>query len=86
MTKFTKPKMNKCKYCKTKNNLTVDHKIPKIQGGTNDLKNLQCLCLRCNTMKSALSDKQVRSLFNWFLDIQVSRIHNGSKPYGMFYK
>ncbi len=71
----------KCKYCKSKENLTIDHKIPQIIGGTNEAKNLQCLCLRCNTMKSGMSDRQVRSLFRWFLQINADRVKNGGKPY-----
>lgn len=63
----------KCRYCLTTKNLTIDHKIPKCQGGSNDRKNLQCLCGRCNQMKSGLSHKQVVRLFLWFQDIQKSR-------------
>ena len=74
-------KMNRCKYCKSRENLTVDHKIARINGGSDELKNLQCLCRRCNTMKSGLDDKRIRSFFNWFLDIQKSRFENGSKVY-----
>lgn len=69
-------KMNKCRYCHSTENLTIDHKIPKIQGGTDDLKNLQCLCKRCNTMKSGLSDRQIRNLFYWFLDIKFKQSKN----------
>ena len=76
----------KCKYCKSKENLTIDHKIPQILGGSDEKKNLQCLCMSCNTMKSGMSDKQVRSLFRWFLKIQDSRIKNGSKPYELYEK
>ena len=71
----------KCKYCKNRENLTIDHKIPKIIGGKDEKKNLQCLCMRCNTMKSGMSDRQVRSIWNWFLKIQRDRIKNGAKPY-----
>lgn len=74
-------KLSKCKYCKSKNNLTIDHKIPKIQDGKDDEKNLQCLCMRCNGIKSGMSDRQVRSMWRWFLQIQESRIANGYKPY-----
>ena len=74
-------KKNRCKYCKTRVNLTLDHKIPIIKGGKDDVKNLQCLCKKCNGMKSSLTDKQIRSLFRWFLEIQKSRIKNGGNPY-----
>lgn len=82
MSKNTgKIKLKKCKYCKTTENLTVDHKIPKSQGGSNDKKNLQCLCKRCNQTKSSLTHKQVLRYFSWFLTIQESRLAAGKKPY-----
>lgn len=71
----------KCKYCKATEDLTIDHKNPVSKGGTNDINNLQTLCRRCNQNKSSLSDKQVRFLFKWFLEIQESRIKTGKKPY-----
>ena len=74
-------KMNRCKYCKNKENLTVDHKNPKCKGGSDDLSNLQCLCKKCNSLKSGLSDRQVRRLWSWFLWIQKEREKNGSKIY-----
>lgn len=30
---------------------TVDHVIPKVKGGTDDLDNLKCCCKICNTLK-----------------------------------
>lgn len=32
--------------------LTRDHIIPRCQGGTSDLDNIQVLCCRCNNLKS----------------------------------
>lgn len=41
-----------CKQCDSaKNDLTIDHVMPVIKGGTNDLKNLQLLCRSCNIAK-----------------------------------
>ena len=74
-------KMKKCKYCKNTENLTIDHKIPTAIGGKDVISNLQCLCKRCNTLKSKMSDRQVRSLFNWFLKIQEDREKHGSNKY-----
>ncbi len=61
---------NKCRYCGATENLTYDHKIPIIKGGSDDLKNIQVLCFRCNSMKSDLTHNQVKRLFDWFRDIQ----------------
>lgn len=77
-------KMKKCKYCKATENLTIDHKVPLIQGGRDDLKNLQCLCKRCNGLKGGLSDRQVRRIWRWFLDIQKNRAERGAKVYNLF--
>ena len=40
--------------------LTIDHVVPIVQGGTNDLSNLQMLCLSCNSSKGAEADNQWR--------------------------
>ncbi|WP_211298936.1 HNH endonuclease [Kineococcus rhizosphaerae] len=40
-----------CCYCGTCAGLTVDHKVPLVLGGTNDLDNLQTLCGSCNSRK-----------------------------------
>lgn len=42
-----------CKKCKTTDSLTVDHIIPILHGGTDDLNNLQALCRSCNSKKGA---------------------------------
>ena len=73
--------MKRCRYCKSTENLTIDHKVPLVHGGTNDLKNLQCLCKKCNGLKSGLSHNEVQRLFKWFLEIQESREKHGSLKY-----
>lgn len=42
---------NKCAYCNSKENLTIDHIIPSSRGGKNIWENLCCCCLVCNTKK-----------------------------------
>lgn len=42
-----------CLKCGATDKLTVDHIIPRARGGSNKPANLQCLCLTCNTRKSA---------------------------------
>ena len=68
--------MKKCRYCHSTENLTLDHKIPLIKGGKNEKKNLQCLCGRCNGMKSDLTSMEVKRLFEWFTWITISKVEN----------
>ena len=42
---------NKCARCGCLEKLTVDHIKPLRKDGTNDLENLQILCLECNRSK-----------------------------------
>lgn len=44
---------NRCAICGEEKPLTVDHILPRIAGGTDDLANIQPLCLSCNTRKNA---------------------------------
>ncbi len=70
-------KMNKCRFCLSTENLTIDHVIPKSKGGTDDIKNLQCLCKRCNTMKSSFTNGQLRSIWRWGEHINQEREASG---------
>ena len=43
-----------CNGCKTQfpfRNMTVDHIVPQVQGGTDHIDNLQLLCGACNSTK-----------------------------------
>ncbi len=42
----------KCVYCGSKDNLTLDHVIPKSKGGKSNWENLVTACHRCNSRKS----------------------------------
>lgn len=64
----------KCKYCRVKENLTYDHKIPLSKGGTSELKNIQVLCGDCNKSKSSLTDGEVRYLFKWFKRMEERKL------------
>lgn len=43
---------NHCLKCGSNDDLTIDHVIPVSIGGDNSHKNLQCLCRKCNSIKS----------------------------------
>ena len=42
-----------CQRCGATDNLTIDHIKPFSKNGSDDEKNLQCLCKNCNCKKSA---------------------------------
>jgi 5-methylcytosine-specific restriction endonuclease McrA len=43
---------NKCYYCTSEHNLTIDHRIPLSRGGTNWPSNLVPACHSCNSKKN----------------------------------
>lgn len=51
-----------CQGCGTLEDLTIDHKVPRSQGGSNKLHNLWVLCATCNGEKA---DMSVRQWLNW---------------------
>lgn len=45
---------NRCQYCGRRHpssELSLDHVIPRSQGGTNSWQNIVCACVRCNVRK-----------------------------------
>ena len=71
--KFIKPKVrlsrrniysrdkNMCQYCGKRfrsADLTIDHVVPRVQGGVNSLSILVCACLPCNTKKGGRTPRQ----------------------------
>lgn len=76
-------KMKKCRYCLSTENLTIDHKHPLILGGTDDIKNLQCLCYSCNQIKSGIPHGQIQTLARWIYKINKMRAEKGKRPYAI---
>jgi 5-methylcytosine-specific restriction endonuclease McrA len=51
----------RCAYCGTKltkRNRSLDHKIPLVRGGTNEISNLVPSCLRCNQRKHSMTAEE----------------------------
>jgi len=58
----------KCRYCDSKllvNNMACDHIHPLSLGGNSTPKNLQMICMRCNTRKGPLTDKNFVKVLKW---------------------
>ena len=52
---------NRCQYCGMRFNLkelTIDHIVPRVQGGGNTWDNLVCACVHCNTRKGGRTPRQ----------------------------
>lgn len=50
-----------CQYCgreHTSGDLTIDHVIPKVQGGANDWRNVVACCRSCNVKKGGQTPRQ----------------------------
>lgn len=46
---------NRCYYCGSDQNLTIDHKVPQAVGGSNHTRNLVTACGSCNSAKGKKS-------------------------------
>jgi len=54
---------NLCQYCDLafdSSELSLDHVIPRSQGGVNSWQNLVCCCVRCNTRKGGRTPTQAQ--------------------------
>jgi len=52
---------NQCQYCGKKfatTELSLDHVIPRSQGGTSTWENIVCACIKCNVKKGGRTPKQ----------------------------
>ena len=57
-----------CGYCGSvidSDKCTVDHLVPKIRGGSNQVENLVLACKSCNTSKGSLSVEDYRIWLSW---------------------
>ena len=57
-----------CNYCNSRllvSNMVCDHIIPLSLGGSSVPKNLQMICMRCNTRKGPLTNKNFKKILNW---------------------
>jgi len=58
----------KCKYCDSRllvSNMVCDHIMPLSLGGSSVPRNLQMICMRCNTRKGPLTNKNFKRILQW---------------------
>jgi 5-methylcytosine-specific restriction endonuclease McrA len=75
---------NKCQYCNSTRNLTIDHIIPKCRGGQDIWENLVVSCSSCNTKKGdkllentgmSLSKRPTAPLNTMFLTLNETKVN-----------
>lgn len=72
----------KCRKCGTTQYLTVDHILPKCEGGTNDFSNLETLCRVCHNRKdNSLHRKLSSKLSKEYLERVVERMEKKRVKY-----
>lgn len=49
---------NRCQYCGTHEDLTIDHVLPKSRGGADTWENLVAACHRCNHRKGSRTPRE----------------------------
>lgn len=71
---------NKCAYCESKDNLTIDHIIPQSKGGSDITKNVVCCCHSCNQNKSHTPWEEWYFSQEFFSDEKYKKIKDWMKP------
>ncbi|MBU1820430.1 MAG: HNH endonuclease [Bacteroidetes bacterium] len=81
---------NRCQYCGTHEDLTLDHVMPKSRGGKTNWDNLATACKRCNSRKGdytpeeasmTLHQRPFRPSFLMFLRDFSGTVDEGWLPY-----
>jgi len=80
----------RCQYCGQRDNLTVDHVLPKSRGGRHVWQNLVAACITCNNKKGnrtpdearmSLKREPFRPSYVMFIRDYVGTIEETWKPY-----
>lgn len=71
---------NKCAYCDSDENLTIDHIIPQSKGGLDTTKNVVCCCHSCNQSKGHTPWEEWYSSQEFFSYDNFEKIKNWIKP------
>lgn len=81
---------NTCQYCGSRENLTIDHVLPKSRGGRDTWENLVAACVSCNNAKGDNTPEEVgmelarepfRPSYVMFIRDFVGTIDETWKPY-----
>jgi CRISPR/Cas system Type II protein with McrA/HNH and RuvC-like nuclease domain len=71
---------NKCAYCNSEENLTIDHIVPQSKGGGDTTKNVVCCCHSCNQSKGHTPWEEWYSSQEFFCDVKYQKIKDWIVP------
>lgn len=71
---------NKCAYCGSEENLTIDHIIPQCKGGADFTKNVVCCCHSCNQSKGHEHWKLWYVQQDFYCEDKFNKIEEWMKP------
>lgn len=66
---------NKCAYCESSDDLTLDHVIPRSHGGSDTTKNVVCCCKNCNQSKGHTDVEQWFRNQSFFTEEKLDRLN-----------
>jgi hypothetical protein len=72
---------NKCAYCESEENITLDHIIPQCKGGLDVKTNVLSCCDSCNQSKGHIPWEQWFSSQDFFTDEKMNAIIEWIKEY-----
>lgn len=65
-----------CVKCGRTKKLTLDHILPKDKGGTDDIGNLQTMCVYCNSLKSNFEEKWWHKFMPFAHHTEINKLRN----------
>lgn len=71
---------NRCAYCGSEENLTIDHIIPQCKGGMDVTKNVVCCCHSCNQSKGHDHWKLWYVQQDFYCEDKFNKIEEWMKP------
>ncbi len=71
---------NKCAYCDSDENLTIDHVVPQCKGGADITKNVVCCCHSCNQSKGHEHWKLWYVQQDFYCEEKFNKIEEWMKP------
>lgn len=64
-----------CGYCGCKQNLTIDHILPRSRGGEDTWENLVTSCSKCNTKKGNKTPKEANMKLLFYPKVPSNKLH-----------